>query len=166
MAQAQRAPMMRMRLRFVTQRNFRFSEATLYAQIMAEMSGLRLSGSDVIAVVSRSEQQILFIHGFATVTDGGVKRHCLMSSRARLDGGRWDPLLLWKYAEDAGIELEGKAAFERYYRELTGSTEEEISTLTVKQETELATARQKKKAPRSGPVNAEAEEKRGRRFIF
>src|ERR1700690_4091723 len=103
-----------MRLRFVEEVSFGKSEQTNFLEFSAKNESLakNLSSEDAILFVSKTGNQLVFIHGF-TVLDSKTK--VLSSRRLRLSGGKWNPLRLANYATEVGVTLDGIKRFEQYY---------------------------------------------------
>lgn len=109
-----------MRLRYIAQVSFQSSEATNFQTFSRKNPELvkRLSETDVIAFVSLSGDQLVFIHGFTEIDGEKGALKVLSSRRLRMTGGTWNPLRLANYAEEAGLQLDGLKKFEKYYAEL------------------------------------------------
>jgi hypothetical protein len=111
-----------MRLRFVRTCNFGKSELTNFIEIIAKhpefhapKSKFKLKADDVVLLVSMTGNQLVFLHGF-DVFDG---RNVLRSTRLRVAGGHWNPLMLANYAKSVGIPLAGLKEYEDHIKELT-----------------------------------------------
>lgn len=110
-----------MRLRYVETVDFRKSELTCWLEIAKRRPALarRLKTDDVVTLASMSGDQLVFLHGFSEV-DG---KQVLRSTRLRLRGGRWNPLMLANYAKDAGIALSGLRTYEQHLAEVVARVE-------------------------------------------
>lgn len=110
--------MITMKLRYVETVDFRKSELTCWLEIAKQRPGLarRLKADDVVTLASMTGDQLVFLHGFSEV-DG---KQVLRSTRLRLRGGRWNPLMLANYAKDAGISLSGLKTYEQHVAEIVG----------------------------------------------
>lgn len=109
-----------MRLKYIEQVDFRKSEYTNFQDLLKREKELDLKDNDVVAFVSNSRMQIVFVSR-PTSIDGATKECEVISSR-RLrisSGGTWNPTMLANYASMAGIELIGIKRFEDHYRHLT-----------------------------------------------
>lgn len=75
----------------------------------------------VVLLLSKSKDQMCFVHGFETFTDKNKSavRRVLWSEKLRLDRGTWNPLMLVNYAERVGLGLVGLKRFEDFYHKLT-----------------------------------------------
>jgi len=110
-----------MRLRHIVSVSFNKSELTNYKEFLLQNPGAStvLKGNDVILLISKSRDQLVFVYGF----DALDKNQILFTSRMRIltaKGGKgvWNPLMLKNYAEEQGIDLEGLKKFEEYYAQL------------------------------------------------
>lgn len=111
-----------MRLRYVQTVHFGRSELTNFVEVLAkhpefgEPAGkARLRGDDVVLLVSKTGNQLVFLYGFDTFQDKKVLR----STRLRISGNaRWNPLMLVDYAREVGIQLTGLRAYEDHVRAL------------------------------------------------
>lgn len=109
-----------MKLRFVKSCHFGKSELTNFKEILvkhpefgSQSSKGQLKPDDVVLLVSMSEDQLVFLHGF-DVFEG---RQVLRSTRFRLPNkARWNPLMLANYAKSVGILLAGLAEYEEYLK--------------------------------------------------
>jgi hypothetical protein len=109
-----------MRLRFVHTCHFGKSELTNFMEVLRkhpefgkEDSKYSLKAADVVLLVSMSENQLVFLHGFDVFED----RKVLRSTRFRISGGaRWNPLMLANYAKSVGISLTGLAEYEEHVK--------------------------------------------------
>ncbi len=121
-----------MRLRFVYTCHFGKSEATNFAEVVAKHpefvnadSKFRLKSDDVVLLVAKSENQLIFVHGFEAFADSKDATQLfkvLRSTRFRLAGsGRWNPLMLANYAKSVGIVLHGLAEYEEHVKKLLKS---------------------------------------------
>jgi hypothetical protein len=111
-----------MRLRYITQADFRRSERTNFidAQRRGELP-VNLRAGDVIAFVSHGRDQILFVQMRTEVSVNartGAPVCVWQSHRLRIEGGRWNPLMLANYASKVGLKLDGLRRFESYYSQL------------------------------------------------
>jgi hypothetical protein len=104
------------KLRLVYQADFRKNEATNYTTACKEHQ-LQPTGTDVVMLVSKSWNQIIFVWRPEEIT--GPIRTCsvLSSRRLRLRGGTWNPIMLADYASNVGLVLQGLKLFEQTYRE-------------------------------------------------
>lgn len=113
-----------MRIKKIVEADFRLSDASLFEEFSKKNRELvgSLGSSDVVAFLSLSGTQILFIHGFEqlkpTSDNITTDRKMLPSTRYRLLNGTWNPLMLRNYAEAAGMKIEGLKLFEEHYKEL------------------------------------------------
>jgi hypothetical protein len=108
-----------MRLRHIVSVSFNKSELTNYKEFLLQNPGLELKNQDVILLISKSRDQLVFVYGF----DALNKNQILFTSRMRImtaSGGKgvWNPLMLKNYAKDQGITLDGLKKFEEYYKQL------------------------------------------------
>lgn len=104
-------------LRAVVEGDFRKNEATLYKEWLKK-NPQHNSGSGVILFLSRTQNQMVFIHGFDTIGNYPKGKRVLWSERLRLDRGTWNPLMLVNYAELVGLHLVGLKCFEEFYKQL------------------------------------------------
>lgn len=111
-----------MRLKHIAKVDFRKSEATNFDTFRRARATkavvASLGAGDLIMFINMSEDQLVFIHGFDTVSDGKQTLRVLSSRRLRISGGRWNPLRLANYAEEVGLQLDGLKRFEDYYKRL------------------------------------------------
>lgn len=113
-----------MRLRFVFECHFGKSELTNWLSVLVKHpefanpeSKFRLKSDDVVLLVAKSGNQLIFIHGFEVFEHESYERKVLRSTRFRVAGGsRWNPLMLANYAKSAGIPLTGLAEFEDHIK--------------------------------------------------
>lgn len=129
--------MVAMRLRYVQmESDFRQSEQTHLLELRKRERRLvdGLKAKDVVAFVSRKQNQILFVQATRTVRDTarGTDVKVIASVRWRLpDGGTWHPLMLGNYARAVGIHLEGVRLFEEHYRELLDRADAEVKAVVT-----------------------------------
>ena len=103
---AKQLPLRTMRLRRVELVSFRISEASHLGMLQA--MGLKLVRADeVVMLVSRSGDQILFVYRPKKLARNGRMVRVIHSERLRLEGGTWSPALLRQYAAQIGIKLVG-----------------------------------------------------------
>lgn len=113
-----------MRLRFVQTCSFVRNELTNFMEVLAKhpefsRDGIaKLKRDDVVLLISKMGNQLVFLHGFDFIERSGKKQHTVLRSlKLRLSGrGTWDPLMLSEYAKDVGIKLDGIKAFEDHVR--------------------------------------------------
>ena len=118
--------MTRLRLRAIIGVSFQKSEATNFEEIRSgnKFGPLlrRLTDGDVICMVSKRLDQLVFVHGYEDLKNGSSWK--LLSSRrirvirARGLSRQFEPKMLANYAKQAGIELVGIKLFEQYYEKL------------------------------------------------
>lgn len=102
--------------------DFRRSDITIFSEFASISKKIveRLKQDDVIAFVSKSDNQIMFIRGFESVfTDPSQKasKRILMSVRIRIDSGQFDPRMLANYAEQANIRILNRKRYEEYFQQ-------------------------------------------------
>lgn len=119
-----------MRLRFVQTCHFGKSELTNFMEVLSKHpefanagSPHRLKRNDVVLLVSKLGNQLVFIHGFDVLwqkSAATAKEHkVLRSVRFRISGGaHWNPLMLADYAKSVDIELTGLASYEEHVKKL------------------------------------------------
>lgn len=113
-----------MRLRYVETVHFGKSELTNFLEIIkrrpefAKADGkAALRPDDVVLLVSKQGNQLVFLHGF----DAFQEKKVLRSVRLRIaGGGRWNPLMLADYAKQVGIHLTGLDTYEAHVKKLLG----------------------------------------------
>ncbi len=96
--------------------HFGKSELTNFLEVLGkhpefadEKSAAKLKADDVVLLVSKTGNQLAFIHGF----DQFEKKAVLRSTRLRISGGvPWNPLMLVNYAREVGLSITGIKAFE------------------------------------------------------
>jgi len=111
-----------MRLRYVATCHFGKSELTNWLEILAKhpefgVAGnkLALKANDVVLLVSKQGNQLVFLHGFNAFEE----RRVLRSTRFRIEGGgSWNPLMLVNYAKSVGLEISGLKTYEDHINEL------------------------------------------------
>jgi hypothetical protein len=104
------------RLRFVGSADFRKNEVTMYRE--AEQEGALPAGlkaGDVVAFVSTSRDQIVFVSPPYQHLENGREVRLYASRRLRISSGRWNPLMLQNYADEVGLQLLGLKRFEEHY---------------------------------------------------
>jgi hypothetical protein len=110
-----------MKLRLVKTCSFQKSELNNFLDVVRERPELgskdskyRLQREDVVLLVSKMENQLVFLHGFDFT--GGTQ--VLRSTRFRISNSkaRWNPLLLANYARTVGIQLSGLQAYEDHIK--------------------------------------------------
>ena len=113
-----------MRLRMVATMPFSRSEATNFDSIRTQLKGLKLDRNDVVAFVSMTGNQVLFVYNPGEILiRPGLRHEVLRSVRLRLRGRQeWNPLMLVNYAAEVGIQLEGLKKFEDHYAKLARET--------------------------------------------
>lgn len=118
-----------MRLRMVATMSFARSEATNFDSIRAQLKGKRLDPNDVVAFVSLTGNQILFVyHPGEIQVRPGIRHEVLRSVRLRLRGRHaWHPLMLANYAAEVGIRLDGLKRFEEHYAQLARETAQAVA---------------------------------------
>lgn len=116
-----------MRLRLVTTCNFQRSELTNFLTVLEKHPELadgkiKLRLEDVVLLVSKTGNQLVFLHGFESFLDEDVKkieRKVLRSTKFRLPNKQsWNPLMLVNYAKTVGIALTGLKEYEDHVRAL------------------------------------------------
>jgi hypothetical protein len=115
-----------MRLRFVQTCHFGKSELTNFLAVLAKhpefanaASPHRLKRSDVVLLVSKLGNQLVFVHGFDVLWHTKKEWKVLRSVRFRISGGaHWNPLMLADYAKSVDIELTGLASYEEHVKKL------------------------------------------------
>jgi hypothetical protein len=117
-----------MRLRHVATVDFRRSELSNYEDVVREHAQLsKLGKDDVVLFLSRSRDQLIFVHGFSQVEGGTGKSVFIRSVRLRMvRGASWNPLMVVNYAKQVGIQLKGLKTFEEHYKDLVGSVREKL----------------------------------------
>jgi hypothetical protein len=111
-----------MRLRYVATCHFGKSELTNWLEILAKHPEFEVAGSklalktnDVVLLVSRKGDQLVFLYGFDAFQD----RRILRSTRLRIaGGGSWNPLMLVNYAKSVGLEISGLKSYKDHVAEL------------------------------------------------
>lgn len=92
-----------MRFRFFDVVSFNMSERTHFdALVKANPRLKRLEKEDVVALLSQTQTQLLWVHGYTRLDDGA---NVLTSTRLRLDKGTWSVLRLKEYADMIGIHV-------------------------------------------------------------
>lgn len=110
------------RLRRIAHVSFCCSEWTNMKWLIRRYK-MTLGRSDVIALISMTGKQIIFVFAEDEVSyqDGHDEKQLtsvLTSTRHRIiGGGTWSPKMLVNYARKAGIELIGLKSFEQYFDE-------------------------------------------------
>ena len=111
-----------MRIKQIKEADFRSSELSLFREFSARNRSVaqQLRRDDVVVFVSKTGNQILFVHGFTPFLEGpnGARREALMSIRHRIIGGTWNPLRLANYALEAGIEVQGLRLYEEHLKRM------------------------------------------------
>lgn len=110
-------------LHAVVEGDFRKNEATLYKEWLKGSKNVEPTDADsVVLFLSRTQNQMVFVHGYDTLSTPypKPKRTVLWSERLRLDRGTWNPLMLVNYAELVGLHLVGLKRFEDFYKKLVG----------------------------------------------
>lgn len=100
----------------VVEADFRKNEATNFAEWSKKHS---VKPGQVVLFLSKSKDQMVFVHGFSALKVSDAIRRVLWSERLRLDRGTWNPLMLVNYAERVGLGLVGLKRFEDFYKKLT-----------------------------------------------
>jgi len=113
------------KIKKVVQTDFRRNDVSIFSAFQKENLPLlrRLKEDDMIVFVSKTGNQLLFIHGF-TEFPGDQNRAlgtALQSIRHRILSGTWNPLMLRNYAIAAGLDVEGLALFEDHYKHLVAN---------------------------------------------
>lgn len=107
-----------MRLKYIQMEcDFRQSEYTQLVELRKRERKLvdNLKSGEVVAFVSRRQNQILFVRAVKIVLGPEV----VASTRWRIPaGGTWHPLMLGNYAKAAGVHLEGVKMFAQHYQEI------------------------------------------------
>ena len=126
-----------MRIRCVVEGDFRWSEYGVWLKYVNEKKNgkyanralLRTLGvNDVIAFVSKTGNQVLFIHGFQDLENAkGEIRMMLPSKRHRIIDGTWDYRMLVDYAEKEGIKIVGLPAFRDYFSHVRDRTVRKVA---------------------------------------
>jgi hypothetical protein len=86
----------------------------------AEASGdlPRLGQGDVIAFLSGSRDQLVFVSPpYEHLTNGRTVK-LYASRRLRISSGSWNPLMLENYAQEVGLSLVGLKTFEEHYNRM------------------------------------------------
>lgn len=108
-----------MRLKEIIEANFRCSELTMYTEWSKGKD--TLGANELLLFVSKRGDQLVFVSRFLEVrtgNEGSPTKKVLASRRLRVPGGRWNPLMLVNYAEEAGVKIEGLRRFEDFYKNL------------------------------------------------
>jgi hypothetical protein len=107
-----------MRIRLIEAVSFRYSEDTNLRAVLKKHP-LKLSKNDVVVLVSKTGNQIVFCIGIEAIGIGPkrVRIEVTDTRRLRLSRGTWNPTMLVNYAESAGLAIEGLKRFEDYYAE-------------------------------------------------
>ena len=111
------ANMDKLRLKYVTEADFRYGPWTLWKMWEAhrkQKRWLQLKAGEVALFVSKRGAQLLFFSATSELSDGRV---VLDTHRLQLQGGTWNPLRIKEYAEKIGIDLQGLQGFEEHYKE-------------------------------------------------
>ena len=106
------------RLRRILSGDFRKNEHTLFLEFAKEEKELasQLGAHDVIAFVSQTKTQIVFVHGFDQIkNDAGAVKTVLHSEKYRITDGVWNPYMLANYAKAVGIQLTNIRLFEEHF---------------------------------------------------
>ena len=111
-----------MRLKYIAYVDFRKSERTNFLELKKSKKLPKLGKNDVVLLVSKSENQCVFVYGFVEFTTEdktGRERdvEICRSERLRIRGSSWNPLMIRNYAEHVNINIEGIKKFEDYYRD-------------------------------------------------
>lgn len=115
-----------MRLRIVHTCHFGKSELNNFLEVLAkhpelgaEKSKYKLAADDVVLLVSKMGDQLVFVHGFDNFTHADKDWRVLRTRRLRIGkGGRWNPLMLADYAKRINIPLHGLTLFEEHIKKL------------------------------------------------
>lgn len=109
-----------MRLKLIADANFQYSEAENLKDVLKKNPSVSLSPSDVVCLVSKSKDQLVFMHrptelNLSALQGGGARKGTAIayhSERVRLSRSTWNPLMLQDYANSVGINLDGLQRFE------------------------------------------------------
>ena len=114
-----------MRLRYVETVHFGKSELTNWVDILRRRPQLgRLKADDVVLLVSKGGNQLVFLHGFDVLEEQKILR----STRLRIAGGaRWNPLMLVNYANSVGLKITGLKTYEEHVAGIIQGVEKVLS---------------------------------------
>lgn len=118
-----------MRLRLIRQVTFGKSEDTNYEAIKSGLRGIKLDRYDVVLLVSKTENQVMFVYPPTEIElRPSKRREVLRSLRLRLRGpGAWNPYMIANYAEEVGIKLEGIKLFQEHYEQLWSAAAKNVA---------------------------------------
>lgn len=112
-----------MRLKFIQHVDFRKSEKTNFLMLQKAGSLPNLGKNDVILLVSKSENQAVFVYNIdnfnVRVSRRGKEKtiNICRSERFRIEGCRWDPRMISFYADKVGIKIDGLKRYEWYLKD-------------------------------------------------
>lgn len=102
-----------MRLIAIQRAHFGRSEHTNFITVRRLLK-LSLKKNEVICLVSRSGDQLIFVYG---IEQSVGMPPVLRSVRLRLTtGAKWNPMMLANYARAVGLTLDGVKFFEDFYK--------------------------------------------------
>lgn len=121
-----------MRIRRVVEGDFRWSEHGVWLKYVNEKKNSKyvnrallktLNKDDVIVFISKTGNQLLFIHGFEDLENGeGEIRMMLPSQRYRIVNGTWDYHMLVDYGKKAGVKVTGLPTFHEHFSHVRDRT--------------------------------------------
>lgn len=105
-----------MKLRLVTEVDFRKSEATNFVEVQRKEK-LNLGQDDVICLLNKGRTQVVFVWKPFEMDISGLpgrfgETEVIRSTRLRLSRSTWNPLMLQNYANSVGVSLDNIKRFE------------------------------------------------------
>jgi hypothetical protein len=130
-----------MRLRYVQTVHFGKSELTNWLEILLKKpefgsakSKAHLRKDDVVLLVSKTGDQLVFLHGF----DLFEEQKILRSTRLRIAGGdKWNPLMLVNYAKSVGLKIDGLKTYEEHVAGIIQTMETAFTNVLSSQKKKL-----------------------------
>ena len=102
--------------------DFRKSEKTNFEEFINSDPSAKLRKGETVLFINQANDQYVFVeaadefHEF-DAKGSRVNVKVLASQRFRISGTKWDPMMLSKYAERAGISIVGIKRFEWYMKQ-------------------------------------------------
>lgn len=114
--------MREIRLKAFAHVSFHKSEETNFNEFIRTKYGATIKKGEGVMFISKSENQYVFVEPAeefdeTTVTGKKIRVKVLASQRFRIRGAKWNPAMLSKYGELAGIRITGIKRFEWYLKE-------------------------------------------------
>lgn len=114
--------MREIRLKLFAHVSFHKSEETNFNEFLKTKYGSTIRKGEGVMFISKRDDQYVFVEpseDFEEVNAKGkkVRVKVLASQRFRIHGAKWNPAMLSKYAERAGLRILGIKRFEWYIKE-------------------------------------------------